>query len=113
MQIINLRNNNILAVNVFYAYGFLERMRGLLGRKEIEPGGALVISPCNSVHTFFMRFPIDVIFVDKDNRVLQAIPCLKPFRFSPLHFKSKLVIELPCGVISATSTSPGDIIAIS
>jgi hypothetical protein len=55
-----------------------------------------------------MRFPIDVLFLDKNNRVLKAIANLAPFRFSPLSSKSRLVIELPSGTIHSTSTSQGD-----
>jgi hypothetical protein len=83
-------------------------MKGLLGLKSLENGAALVIKPCNSIHTFFMHFPIDVLFVDKDKKVIKAVSNILPFRVSPIFIKSHLVVELPAGVIKFTSTSAGD-----
>ena len=71
----------------------LERMRGLLGRPPLEPGEGLLIRPCNSVHTLCMRYPIDVIFLDRTNTVLKLVPALRPFRLS-LGLGSVAVLEL-------------------
>ncbi|MDD2679209.1 MAG: DUF192 domain-containing protein [Candidatus Omnitrophica bacterium] len=108
MKIINQTRNTILAQDTFVADTFLKRIKGLLGKKEFRPGQAIILNPSNSIHTCFMRFPIDILFVDKNNRVLQAVANLRPFRFSPLSFKSRLIIELPAGTICSTSTSQGD-----
>lgn len=60
----------------------LERMRGLLGHPPLQPGEGILIQPCNSVHTLFMRYPIDVIYLDRNNAVLKLVPSLRPFRLS-------------------------------
>jgi uncharacterized membrane protein (UPF0127 family) len=108
MKIINAKNQAILADNLIFARGIFVRMKGLLGRRHLPKGAALLIKRCNSVHTFFMRFPIDVLFVGKDNRVVKAISRLRPFRISAVCWRSSFVIELPAGTIQATATSPND-----
>ncbi|MDD5155797.1 MAG: DUF192 domain-containing protein, partial [Candidatus Omnitrophica bacterium] len=88
---------------------FWNRMVGLLGRSTpLRPGEAVIIKPCNCVHTLFMRFPIDCLFVDKHNRIIKTIPRLQPFRVTPLYFSSSLVIELADGAIDSSATRPGD-----
>ena len=97
-----------MADDTLIANTFFRRILGLLGRNGLNKGQALILNPCNSIHTYFMRFPIDALFVDKNNQVLETIANLAPFRFSPLFFKSRLVIELPAGTIRSTATSQGD-----
>lgn len=110
MKITNQSNNAILAENAVVAATFLSRIIGLLDRKELLPGQALVIRPCNSVHTFFMRFAIDVVFVDKGNKVVRAINTMRPFRISSVYFSSFSVVELPAGTLRKTSTREGDVL---
>ncbi|MCX5697937.1 MAG: DUF192 domain-containing protein [Candidatus Omnitrophica bacterium] len=112
MKIINLSKNTVLAENAVLADNPLSRTKGLLGRKAFLPHEALVLAPCNSIHTFFMRFSIDVIFVDRVFKVVSVIPGLKPFRLSKIYFSASRAIELPTGVIVSTRTSPGDILRI-
>ncbi len=73
---------------------------------------ALVIKPANSIHTFFMRFAIDVMFVDKENKIIGLRENLKPFRLIPPFLKAFLVVELPTQTIQKTQTKIGDIIQI-
>ncbi len=110
MKIINLTKNTVLAENAVIADDPLSRTKGLLGKKALLPQEALVLKPCNSIHTFFMRFPIDVLFVDRELKVVAAISSLKPNRLSRIYFSAKYAIELPIGVIASTRTSPGDIL---
>ncbi len=84
----------------------------MLGRRSLGILEAMVIKPCNSIHTFFMRFPIDVLFVDKESKVVKGIVGMPSFRLSPIYFTSQFVIELPAGTIQATNTTEGDQIAI-
>lgn len=112
MRIINQSKNTILSENAILANKFFKRIKGLLGKKEFVKGEALVIRPCNSIHTFFMRFPIDVLFVGRDNRVVAAISCLKPFGLSKIYFKASFVVELPAGTISTTFTHKGDLLSL-
>jgi uncharacterized membrane protein (UPF0127 family) len=111
MKIINKNKNNILAEEVIVADTPFKRSKGLLGRKLFKPGEALVIVPCNSIHTLFMRFSIDALFVNKEHRVIKAIWNLKPFRITKIYFNSSFVVELPVGTICATATEEGDIIS--
>jgi uncharacterized protein len=112
VKILNTTKNTVLAEHVVIADRLFTRAKGLLGVADFKQGQALVIKPCNSIHTCFMAFPIDVLFVDKDYRVIKVFPFLRPFRFTPLYFKSSLVIELPSGTLQSTSTSLGDILII-
>lgn len=108
MKIINTTKQACLAENAVFARTVSSRLIGLLNRASIKPGEALVIIPSNSIHTFFMRFNIDVVFIDKDNAVLKTIPQMRPFRLSPVVFKASSVIELPAGTIQTTQTQAGD-----
>jgi uncharacterized membrane protein (UPF0127 family) len=112
MKIINKTKGTILADNAVIAQSLLKRTIGLLNRKNLEAGEALIISPCNSIHTFFMRFSIDVVFINKDYKVIKTISCLKPFRISRVYWLSSKVIELPAGAISSSNTQQGDLLFI-
>lgn len=105
MKIFNKSKNTIIAENARLADTFKTRMKGLLGRRELPAGEALVITQCQSIHMFFMRFAIDAIFVDKQNRVVGLVEGIKPFRLSPVFFHAYCVIELKAGAIAATKTS--------
>ena len=93
------------------ARSYWARLVGLLGRSSLEPGEALLIEPCNSVHTFFMRFTIDVVYLDKSQRVVKAVSALWPFRMSTGAKGAHAVIELPSGVLASTHTAVGDELA--
>jgi hypothetical protein len=113
--ILNKSRGTVISDRVLLAETFGQRLRGLwgLGRDDFPAGSALVIVPCRQVHTWFMRFPIDVLFVDQGGLVLKAVPCLRPYRISPYLKKSRMVIELPPGTIVATGTEENDVINIS
>ena len=112
MKIINKTKGTLLAEEVTTADSPFKRIKGLLGEKEFKKGQALILKPCNSIHTFFMRFPIDVLFLDKDSRVVEAIPSFKPFRLSCIYFKANFVIELPVGIIESSLTREADILTL-
>jgi uncharacterized protein len=109
MRLINKSKNTLLAEEIILADSLFKRMRGLLGRKELAEDSALLL---NSIHTIFMRFSIDVLFVDKECRVIKAISALKPFNISKIYLSAKFAIELPVGTINSTSTSSGDILSL-
>ena len=113
MKLYNKTKNIVLAENVIVADSFFKRMKGLLGRKELNPGEGLILKPCNSVHTFFMRFPIDIVFVDKNNKVIKTVLSLRPFFLTGIYLSSHSCIELPSGTINSTSTVKGDIISLT
>ncbi len=108
MRLINQTRGIVLAQDIVFANTPLKRVIGLLGHKNLLDGQALVIEPCNSIHTLFMRFSIDVLFVDKNNKVVKALEQLSPFRVSKLYCKSSMVVELPCGKLKSTQTQDGD-----
>ena len=87
---------------------FLGRLRGLLGRGSLPPGDGIVIWPSSSVHMFFMRIPLDIVYVDKQRRVVKAVPHLKTWRISAGGKGAHAAIELPVGTIAASGTEPGD-----
>ena len=78
---------------------YFRRLIGCLGKKHLEWDTGMLIEPCHSVHTCFMRFPIDVLFLDSDKKVIHIIENMLPWKFSPLVKYSKYVIELPAGKI--------------
>jgi len=112
MRIINQTKNTLLAKEAVIAERLIKRTKGLLDRTSFKFGEGIVIRPCKSVHTWFMAFPIDVVFVGKDSRVLRTIPNLRPFRITPLFFKAGYVIELPIGTIQRTETCESDLILL-
>ncbi len=89
------------------ADGPVARMRGLLGRRELPPGEGILLRPAGSVHTFFMRFPIDVVWLDRDLRVTSIRPHLVPWRmaFGP---RAKAALELTAGESERRGLSTGD-----
>lgn len=112
MKITNLNKSTVLADDVFVADNMFYRIKGLLGRKGVSENQALVIKPCNAVHSFFMSFPIDVLFVDKAGKIVAVEKNLKPWRISKIYFKAQYVIELANGVADKTSTAVGDKITL-
>lgn len=111
MRIVNKTRNAVLAEKAFVAHTLPQRTKGLLGRKNLVRGEGLVIDPCNSVHTFFMRFSIDVLFVDKNNCVIKTVSNLRPFRITSVILGSAYVIELPSGTIERTNTVASDLLS--
>ena len=85
-----------------------QRVRGLLGRECLEDGQGLLFKGCSSLHTFFMRFPIDIVFTDKDGRVLKTAAGVKPFKLVAAPLRAYYAIELPEGAIRESKTSVHD-----
>lgn len=99
MQIINQSNGVVMATNARLATSFWARLKGLLGRSQLPQGEALILKPCSSVHCCFMRFTIDVIFINQHNKVIHLQENMAPWRFSPFVSHAKAAIELPAGSI--------------
>ncbi|MBM7855624.1 uncharacterized membrane protein (UPF0127 family) [Desulfohalotomaculum tongense] len=113
MPLINVTRSMILAKQVEVAETFKARLKGLIGTSILPSDRALLIRPCSSVHTFFMKYPIDVIFLDKENRILKILHSLPPYRFSPLVWNAKMVLELPAGRCRCTGTRVGDLLKVT
>jgi len=108
MRILNATRDTTLAEKGWRAAKVLERMKGLLGRDGLEDGEGIHIDPCNSIHTFFMRFPIDVLFLDKEGVVVRAFEAMPAWRMTRVYAKAKSVVELPAGTLARTGTYEGD-----
>ncbi len=108
MKITNLTKNCIITSKASLADTFITRMVGLLSKAELKKDEALVITQCRSIHMFFMRFSIDVIFADRDCKVVGVIRNIRPFQLSPIFFNSFFAIELSPGIIEETKTAVGD-----
>jgi uncharacterized membrane protein (UPF0127 family) len=87
------------------------RMKGLLGRKELGAGQGLLLRRTWSIHTLFMRFPIDAVFLDRDMRVLSMRTNLKPWR-AAAHRGAKAVLELAAGECDRHGTGVGDVLRV-
>jgi len=108
MKLINSKNNKILAENIKLADNPIKRIIGLLGRNSLDNGEGLHIVPCSSIHSFFMKFKFDAVFIDKKNKVVYLIPDMPAWQVSKLCFSAHSVVELPSGVIKETDTAIGD-----
>jgi uncharacterized protein len=84
------------------------RLKGLIGVQHLIHGSGLMISPCNSIHCMFMSIPIDVLYVDKENKVVGLTANMKPWRLGKMYWKAKYVLELPVGTIVRSRTEIGD-----
>ena len=112
IHVLNTSKNVLIAQEAYIAANMESRMRGLLGRASIGSDEALILKPCNSIHTFFMRFPIDVLFLDKDMKVVKIVQDMGPNRLGPIIWRSRMAIELSSGKISQTNTQVGDTIEL-
>ncbi|HWB87087.1 MAG TPA: DUF192 domain-containing protein [Bryobacteraceae bacterium] len=88
-----------------------KRRTGLLKHERLEPGDGLWIVPCESVHTFFMKFPIDLLYLDKRHKVRKIRNAVPPWRLSAC-LSAHSVLELPAGTAAQTETQVGDELAI-
>jgi len=107
----NETKGSILGDAVEVADTRIKRLLGLLRHALLEPGSGLWIVPCDSIHTFFMRFPIDLIYLDKHRRVKKVRQAVPPWRISAC-LSACSILELPIGTISRTETDPGDELSI-
>jgi uncharacterized membrane protein (UPF0127 family) len=108
VRVTNTTRGTLLAEQCEQARSFLARGRGLMGRQQLSAGAGLLIDPCSSIHTFFMRFPIDVVFVDRAGRVVGLRAAMPPGRPYAGAWRARAVIELPAGVIAVSRTEVGD-----
>ena len=113
MPVINLTKNTWLATKVVKADKFLTRLVGLLKRKKLGPEEAIWLVPSKGIHTVGMKFSIDVVFLDKDKRVVALIPAMAPYRMSGIHLLASSVLELPTGAIRKSRTEIGDQLDVS
>ncbi len=107
----NTRTGAVLADHLELAGDSAHRRRGLLGRDRLDDGHVLVIAPCAAVHTFFMRFAIDVLFVKKSGVVVKCAHRVRPWRIAAA-LGAYAAIECPAGTLERTQTRAGDLVLI-
>jgi len=107
IKVVNLTRNTGLAHHVELAGDGRERRKGLLGRASLADGEGLWIVPCEAVHTFCMRFAIDLIYLDRHHKVLKTRSHVHPWRLSAC-LRDHSVLEVAAGVVGKTGTQPGD-----
>jgi uncharacterized membrane protein (UPF0127 family) len=105
-------DGRVVCERCLIADGPFARMRGLLGRKELPGGEGILLRPAGSVHTFFMRFPIDVVFLDRELRVVAIAADVPPWRTRGAR-GAKAVVELPAGEASRRGLAEGDTVVLS
>ena len=106
----NTSKGTTLAEEGYLANSFILRLKGLIGKREMQKGAGYIIQPCSSIHTFFMGFTIDVVFINSKGIVEKVLEGLRPFRVAACLFRSRAVIELPEGIIRSARTTVGDTI---
>jgi uncharacterized membrane protein (UPF0127 family) len=100
-------SGGLVAEHVAVADTIWSRFVGLMFRRELPAGHGLLIRPCNSIHMFFMRFALDVVFIDGDGRVVRVLDSIQPWRASSLVRGAKAAIELPAGTAGRAALVPG------
>jgi uncharacterized protein len=105
-------DGRVVCERLLVAVGPFQRMRGLLGRKELPAGEGILLRPAGSIHMFFMRFAIDAIFLDEALVVIDVVPDLQPWRTAGRR-GAKAVVELASGECARRGIEPGDALMLS
>jgi uncharacterized membrane protein (UPF0127 family) len=108
LLVFNLTRQSFLSLGVSPAHTHMSRLRGLLGRMRLRSDEGLWIVPCQGIHTIGLLFPIDVIYLDGNQRVIHVIEHLGPFRVSSIRIRSSSVLQLPTRTIYSSNTQVGD-----
>jgi uncharacterized membrane protein (UPF0127 family) len=115
MSAVNATRGTRLSTSVRVANTHWSRFRGLIGTPsaDFEFGQALWIVPCRGVHTFGMRFPLDLIYLDRSGNVVEVLENVRPWRVGPVRLSAASVLELPAGAIRTSGTERSDRIEIA
>lgn len=108
MQVYNVTRQVVIAEEVQVAFDFWRRLKGLLGKPLLPVGHGLLLKPCNSVHSFFMAFPFDAVFLDEEMKIVHIIEAMPPYRVSPIIREARSVLELPAGIARLSGSRIGD-----
>jgi uncharacterized protein len=106
----NRTRTTYLATELMIARSHWSRFRGLMATpsSNFRPGQGLWIVPCHGVHTFAVRFPIDVVYLDRDSTVVHLEKTLQPWRMAAIRARAASVLELPAGTVHHSQTALGD-----
>ena len=108
LRLVHPRSGRVLAERLRVPRSFVGRGMGLMLRRELAPGDGMWITPCNGIHMFLMRFPIDAVFVDRRLRVVRVYAGLRPWRVVPLVWRAHSVVELPAGTVAGLALQRGE-----
>lgn len=108
MRITNRTRDTLLGTRVTRADSFFSRLRGYIARAEPTPGEGILLVRCDSIHTWWMSFDLDVLFLDQRGRVLDLIRSLRPWRGIRKTKGATYVLEVPAGTIDSSQTQVGD-----
>jgi uncharacterized membrane protein (UPF0127 family) len=108
----NISRDSVLLTSPHVADNLWTRFVGLMGKSNLPTGEGLILEPASSIHMFFMRFPIDAVFVDRDWKVLFIAHSIKPWRVSRIVRHGRRVIEMPAGTCVRTHTQVGDTLGL-
>ena len=111
VQVRNQTRNTVLGHSVDVADTSAKRNKGLLKHDKLQPGEGLWIIPCEGVHTFFMKFPIDLVYIDRKRKVRKVRKAVPAWRLSAC-LTAHSVLELPAGTAEETGTQAGDMLEI-
>jgi uncharacterized membrane protein (UPF0127 family) len=107
----NVDRGTVVATNAKLASGFVSRFFGLMGRKGVENGGGILMTKSASIHSFFMRFRFDAIFLDRENRVVKIVPSMRQWSIAFGGRGAKDTLELAAGAAERSGTVAGDVLA--
>lgn len=113
LRVENLTRSTTLVAQGRVADNFVTKFRGLMGVRHLPQGDGLLITGCNSVHTHFMRIPIDVLYVDEEHKVVDVVPEMATWRIGRARKGATAVIEMPGGTAMRAQCAVGDQLLIS
>ncbi len=112
LQLVNKTTGAVVVTDLAVAANLWQRTAGLLAMPPLRAGEGLLLKPCAGVHTWFMRYPIDLIFLDKHGKVLRTVENLQPFRIAGPLLRARTVVEMAPGTLRHVSVKPGDILSV-
>ncbi|HXM55091.1 MAG TPA: DUF192 domain-containing protein [Candidatus Dormibacteraeota bacterium] len=113
LRLVHPRSGRVLVERLRVPRTFVGRGMGLMLRRSLPPGDGMWIAPCNGIHMFLMRFPIDAVFLDRRLRVIRVYPGLRPWRVVPLVWRAHGVLELPAGTVADLGLERGEPLEIA
>ncbi len=108
VRVSNDTRGTVLAERARWAGNAWQRFVGLMFSDALPAGEGLVLEPCGSIHMFFMRYPIDVVFLSREHRVVGLVQAIAPWRMTRFYRGARIAVELPVGSVQASATQAGD-----
>jgi uncharacterized membrane protein (UPF0127 family) len=106
-------DGRVVAPHVAEAASMWQRFMGLMFRKELPEGHGLALTPCNSIHMFFMRIPLDVVFLSREGTVVRVYHGIRPWRVSRIVRGAHTAVELPAGTLRQAGVEKGAVLRLA